>query len=159
MLLGGASPSKGNRNLNSTMGGASPSRKRSKAGRSKSPKKGQSAAQASSGHTAQKSKKEEEKGLTSPTSISMASSFIIKNADQSFDAYFHQMRRRKQNGDQSFNQSMTIGAQTKFGVVRGKAPTARDGHSSVIDKDGYMFIFGGDRHHMPFNDLYMINLS
>ena len=31
------------------------------------------------------SKTEEEKGMTSPTSISMQNSFIIKNADESFD--------------------------------------------------------------------------
>ena len=29
-----------------------------------------------------------ESGLASPTSISMQNSFIIKNADESFDAYF-----------------------------------------------------------------------
>lgn len=33
----------------------------------------------------QASNKEESKGLSSPTSISMYNSFIIKNADQSFD--------------------------------------------------------------------------
>ena len=32
-----------------------------------------------------KGKEEEEKGLTSPTSVSMYNSFIIKNADESFD--------------------------------------------------------------------------
>ena len=30
-----------------------------------------------------------ESGLASPTSISMQNSFIIKNADESFDAYWH----------------------------------------------------------------------
>ena len=53
--------------------------------------------------TAKKEKKEEEeKTLTSPTSLQMASTFIIKNADASFDTYFHQMKRRKQGPDQSF---------------------------------------------------------
>jgi hypothetical protein len=33
--------------------------------------------------------KEEEKRLTSPTSISMLNSFIVKNADVSFDHYFN----------------------------------------------------------------------
>ena len=36
-----------------------------------------------------------ESGLASPTSISMQNSFIIKNADSSFDAYYQQMRKRK----------------------------------------------------------------
>jgi hypothetical protein len=35
--------------------------------------------------------------LTTPTSISMMNSFIIKNADQSnFDVYFAAMKKRKQ---------------------------------------------------------------
>ena len=37
----------------------------------------------------------DEKGLSSPTSISMQTSFIIKNADESFDAYYQQMKRRR----------------------------------------------------------------
>jgi hypothetical protein len=32
--------------------------------------------------------------LSSPTSISMKNSFIIKNADASFDSYFNSMRKR-----------------------------------------------------------------
>lgn len=35
--------------------------------------------------------------LTTPTSISMMNSFIIKNADSSFDQYYYQMKKRKQN--------------------------------------------------------------
>ncbi|MFS8160533.1 MAG: hypothetical protein ACMG6E_10090 [Candidatus Roizmanbacteria bacterium] len=80
---GSMSPSK--RGLNNTLnhqsttsGGNSPAKK----GHLKSP----------SG----KKNEEEEKGLTSPTSISMYNSFIIKNADESFDQYYHQMRKRKQ---------------------------------------------------------------
>lgn len=49
-------------------------------------------------------------------------------------------------------------SETKFGLVFGKKPTARDGHSAIVDKNGFMYVFGGDRHHMPFNDLYMIKL-
>ena len=43
----------------------------------------------------EEAQEKKESGLASPTSISMQNSFIIKNADDSFDAYFHQMRRRK----------------------------------------------------------------
>ena len=128
----------------------SPSRKTSIARKAAAEKK------AASGENAKESK-EEEKSLTSPTSIQMASSFIIKNADQSFDTYYHQMKRRKAGGhDTSFAGNTTLGQSTKFGVVLGKMPTARDGHSSVIDQNGVMYLFGGDRHHMPFNDLYTI---
>jgi hypothetical protein len=42
--------------------------------------------------------------------------------------------------------------------VRGKRPAARDGHGAVIVGEK-LFIFGGDRHHMPFNDLYLLDLQ
>jgi hypothetical protein len=35
--------------------------------------------------------------LESPTSISMKNSFIIKNADPSFESYYKQMTKRKVN--------------------------------------------------------------
>jgi hypothetical protein len=106
-----------------------------------------------------KSTKEEEKNLSSPTSISMYNSFIIKNADDSFDHYYHSMKKRKQMGHNTshLDQSMT-GGDSKFGIVRGKKPTARDGHTANVDTNGFMYVFGGDRHHMPFNDLYIIKL-
>ena len=37
-------------------------------------------------------------------------------------------------------------------------PTARDGHAAVI-YFGCLWIFGGDRHHMPFNDLQILPLA
>ncbi len=40
-------------------------------------------------------KETKESGLASPTSINMKNSFIIKNADESFDAYYHIMKKRK----------------------------------------------------------------
>jgi hypothetical protein len=86
----------------------------------------------------------------------MYNSFIIKNADESFDHYYHSMKRRKQHNHTLLDQS--VSAETKFGLVKGKKPTARDGHSANVDKSGFMYVFGGDRHHMPFNDLYMIKL-
>jgi hypothetical protein len=55
----------------------------------------------------------------------------------------------------------TLGDQTARGKTnfqRNRKPQARDGHTSVVDKFGFMWIFGGDRHQMPFNDLYMIKL-
>ena len=123
-------------------------------------------------------KDQEESGLSSPTSVSMQNTFIIKNADESFDAYYQQMRKRKLGqgqgtggqtallgGDTMGGVSATLqgqspGAQeSNFGVVAGISPAARDGHSSEISADGLMFVFGGDRHHMPFNDLYLMKLN
>ena len=52
-----------------------------------------------------------------------------------------------------------IERRNKSTLVRGNKPTPRDGHSAVLDSMGFMFVFGGDRHHMPFNDLYCVNLN
>ncbi len=41
---------------------------------------------------------------------------------------------------------MSTSGESKFGVVMGKKPTARDGHTADIDSKGFMYIFGGDRH-------------
>ena len=35
---------------------------------------------------------------------------------------------------------------------------ARDGHTGLIFKDTFI-VFGGDRHHMPFNDVFMLDLK
>ena len=35
---------------------------------------------------------------------------------------------------------------------------ARDGHSCTVYND-LMIGFGGDRHHMPFNDLFVLDLA
>lgn len=45
-----------------------------------------------------------------------------------------------------------------YGVVP-VSPSARDGHSCEVSSDGALLVFGGDRHLMPFNDLYMMNLG
>ena len=37
-------------------------------------------------------------------------------------------------------------------------PEARDGHSGVVH-DGKLLIFGGDRHHMTFNDTFIFDLE
>jgi len=50
--------------------------------------------------------------------------------------------------------SLYIGpAAPVVGKINGKAPHPRDGHSSVLFGD-MMVVFGGDRHQMPFNDVY-----
>ncbi len=51
----------------------------------------------------------------------------------------------------------SLGSDINYGVVH-VSPSARDGHSSDISSDGVLFVFGGDRHLMPFNDLYVMAL-
>ncbi|CAK70961.1 unnamed protein product (macronuclear) [Paramecium tetraurelia] len=69
---------------------------------------------------------------------------------------------------------LTKGALTEFGqqivskfllplsngqnTIYGKKPCARDGHAVAIIDD-QMVLFGGDRHTMSFNDLYLLNLK
>ena len=102
----------------------------------------------------------------------MRDSFIIKNADESFDLYYQQMRKRKLGGQtNTMGMDTNMGAasatlpggspmpDSNFGVVAGVNPSARDGHITEISSDGLLFVFGGDRHLMPFNDLYLMKLD
>ncbi|CAD8212285.1 unnamed protein product [Paramecium octaurelia] len=43
-------------------------------------------------------------------------------------------------------------------VISGKKPCARDGHAIAV-LENQMVLFGGDRHTMSFNDLFILNLS
>ena len=98
--------------------------------------------------------------MQSPTSISMKKSFIISNADASFDAYYQSQIKKKEKkmGLQEPMTSTQTGEENHFGLVEGIMPAARDGHSADIDSNGHIFMFGGDRHHMPFNDLFFMEL-
>ena len=42
-------------------------------------------------------------------------------------------------------------------VKTGKVPQSRDGHTGIIYK-GLFIVFGGDRHHMPFNDTHVFDI-
>jgi hypothetical protein len=44
------------------------------------------------------------------------------------------------------------------GKLMGQKPCARDGHSAFYYKNK-MIVFGGDRHKMSFNDIYILNLD
>ena len=46
----------------------------------------------------------------------------------------------------------------KSNKIVGRRPCARDGHSAVIVGNS-CFIFGGDRHLMAYNDLFMVDLD
>lgn len=75
-----------------------------------------------------------------------------KTTGGNFDGTMGGASATMQGGSPGLNQS-------SFGVVGGIQPAARDGHTTEISSDGLMFVFGGDRHHMPFNDLYMMKLN
>lgn len=44
------------------------------------------------------------------------------------------------------------------GLQPNKRPAARDGHTSVLYNERF-YVFGGDRHHMPFNDMFVLDLK
>jgi hypothetical protein len=69
------------------------------------------------------------------------------------------MKRRRHLKNYSINLSMSLdGGHTRSIHINKNKPSARDGHSSFVFNNK-MFIFGGDRHHMPFNDLYFLDLD
>jgi len=96
--------------------------------------------------------------LSSPTSVQMKNAFILKNSNASFEQYFQAMKRRKviKNGV-SINLSISVDNGKSIHIQKNK-PSARDGHSSFVYRNK-MFIFGGDRHHMPFNDLFFLDID
>ncbi len=52
----------------------------------------------------------------------------------------------------------TMNESVNYGKNKGKRPAARDGHTGVIFGK-YLIIFGGDRHHMPFNDTFVLDVK
>ena len=59
------------------------------------------------------------------------------------------------------NSSMTMGAGDHSMMslkAKGKRPAARDGHTGIVFGP-YFLVFGGDRHHMPFNDTFILDLK
>jgi len=91
--------------------------------------------------------------LSTPTSVSMQNTFIIMNADDSFEQNSKLLpKNRSPRG--------TFQDAVKYtDLVDGNRPPPRDGHTACVDSQGFMYIFGGDRHQMPFNDLYMVKLE
>ena len=91
--------------------------------------------------------------LESPVSNTMKNSFLIKNSDPSFEKIYMQIKKRHQEKGaehRAFDQLLT--------KTNGKRPQARDGHQVQVIHN-QMYVFGGDRHHMPFNDFYMLDIA
>lgn len=44
-------------------------------------------------------------------------------------------------------------------IVHGKKPCARDGHRVTYLNENQLILFGGDRHNMSFNDIYLLDLT
>ena len=52
-----------------------------------------------------------------------------------------------------------ISAIKQISMLQSYTPKPRDGHTGLVMNDRMYIVFGGDRHHMPFNDLCWIDLS
>lgn len=105
-------------------------------------------------------KVEEEVKLESPTSVEMKNSLLIKHADPSFDSYASLKKRKTAygyGGANIFGLATTTGLKGKSRCP-GNRPAPRDGHSGIL-YDNYFMVFGGDRHHMPFNDLFALDIA
>ena len=90
----------------------------------------------------------------------MKNAFILKNSNASFEHYYQTMKKRRvfKNGA-SINMSISIDNGTGKSIhIQKNKPSARDGHSAFVFHNK-MFIFGGDRHHMPFNDLFFLDID
>ena len=90
----------------------------------------------------------------------MKNSLLIKHADPSFDNYASLKKRKTHYGYQGAN---IFGLMTTTGLkgksrCPGNRPAPRDGHSAVL-YNNYFMVFGGDRHHMPFNDLFALDIG
>lgn len=92
--------------------------------------------------------------LKTPISSNLENTFIIKNDNDRFDHYYVHMRRKK--GD-TFKNSAAFAGLFNQCLKPCDRPTARDGHTIGVYKDR-LYVFGGDRHHMPYNDTFSIEL-
>ena len=54
--------------------------------------------------------------------------------------------------------NITVVEPTSYGRMKNRRPAARDGHTGIVQGD-YFVIFGGDRHHMPFNDIFYLDMK
>lgn len=96
-------------------------------------------------------------------------SVLIQPNGATFDNYIHMLKQQKRV-KQHHHQNITGASPTKhsmdgdfnlhntYGKIPHRRPTARDGHTGIIF-EGNLVIFGGDRHHMPFNDIFMLDIE
>jgi hypothetical protein len=91
----------------------------------------------------------------------MTNSYFIKNhKDSGFDKYYAQMKKKGKFGNSIGGQESPDMRRTQSPCknIPNKLPAARDGHTGLIHND-QLIVFGGDRHHVPFNDTYMYDLG
>eukprot|EP01017_Pseudomicrothorax_dubius_P049999 TRINITY_DN9388_c0_g1_i1.p1 TRINITY_DN9388_c0_g1~~TRINITY_DN9388_c0_g1_i1.p1 ORF type:complete len:270 (+),score=70.80 TRINITY_DN9388_c0_g1_i1:379-1188(+) len=116
-------------------------------------------------------KEKEELEAMTPTSLAMKNSLLLlfgkapgkERAKESSSLSPLSVRRGASRGNISFGldpaEAQPRQAQPFFhGRVVGVKPCPRDGHSAVV-LGNELVVFGGDRHKMSFNDLYICDLK
>jgi hypothetical protein len=90
------------------------------------------------------------------TSIRMKNSYLIKNQNASFEKNYTLIRKKAM--DKERTGMMTNNFDEAITKTQGKRPPARDGHTGIVHGTNF-YVFGGDRHQMPFNDFHMLDLK
>jgi len=98
----------------------------------------------------------------SPTTQAMRSSIenlgtVLSNMKDTAHGEFNKKTTTHSKSEYFDNISVRF-AQGSHNRISGQKPCARDGHSAALC-GSKLIIFGGDRHHMCFNDLYALNLQ
>ena len=79
----------------------------------------------------------------------MLNNYFIKKTDPNkMDFLFQGIKRRSTNNAGDLGKVVQVN----------RAPLSRDGHMGVV-WEGMLIVFGGDRHHMPFNDTFVFMLA
>jgi hypothetical protein len=104
----------------------------------------------------------------SPTTESMKNSIIAINYNRNGNQSPEKEKEKAESESPGRRKKKTVGFQfladvSKFqvpvdGKLVGHKPCARDGHSAFIIRDK-MLVFGGDRHKMSFNDVYILSVD
>ena len=100
--------------------------------------------------------------IKSPTTEAMKNSILALNYKRGTGTKQDENKKSPNHAESAILESLNLPSIMNIvpanGKVPGHRPCARDGHSASIYK-GRIVIFGGDRHKMSFNDIYLFNLD
>lgn len=95
--------------------------------------------------------------INTPITGNLRNTFVIKNHSEKFDQYYSQMKKKKNETMKNNKAFKTFTSMFNQCLKPCDRPNARDGHSLGIYKNR-LYVFGGDRHHMPYNDIFSLEL-
>lgn len=92
--------------------------------------------------------------INTPITGNLRNTFVIKNHNEKFDQYYYQMKRKRNDTNAPTGYKSLMNQCIKSC----DRPTARDGHSCNVYKSR-LYVLGGDRHHMSYNDAFALKLD